>query len=275
MREEAKEFLENLNIAVIGLGLMGGSFAKRLREQTKCRITAFDRETETLNKALADGVIDAGYTEGNEELKKADLLIMCLSRDNMLSFLRQNAVYLREGQTLTDIIGIKGNSVEAAENHLPSGVDYVPAHPMAGREGFGYDMSRADIFDCANYIIVPISVVTTEEHDRRIAYTSCLPHVLATALVNSPSMDGSMGRFIAGSFKDATRVADINAALWSRLLLADKKALIQEIARFKEALDKVEMSLLKGDKKGLEEFLKEAGTRRREMIREYRKGQHE
>ena len=155
MREEAKEFLENLNIAVIGLGLMGGSFAKRLRERTKCRITAFDRETETLNKALADGVIDAGYTEGNEELKKADLLIMCLSRDNMLSFLRQNAVYLREGQTLTDIIGIKGNSVEAAENLLPSGVDYVPAHPMAGREGFGYDMSRADIFDCANYIIVP------------------------------------------------------------------------------------------------------------------------
>ena len=281
MREEAKEFLENLNIAVIGLGLMGGSFAKRLRERTKCRITAFDRETETLNKAFADGVIDAGYTEGNEELKKADLLIMCLSRDNMLSFLRQNAVYLREGQTLTDIIGIKGNSVE-----------------VAGREGFGYDMSRADIFDCANYIIVPnkrtsrkgiktvknlaralgcshISVVTTEEHDRRIAYTSCLPHVLATALVNSPSMDGSMGRFIAGSFKDATRVADINAALWSRLLLADKKALIQEIARFKEALDKVEMSLLKSDKKGLEEFLKEAGTRRREMIHEYRKGQHE
>ncbi len=153
MREEAKEFLENLNIAVIGLGLMGGSFAKRLRERTKCRITAFDRETETLNKALADGVIDAGYTEGNEELKKADLLIMCLSRDNMLSFLRQNAVYLREGQTLTDIIGIKGNSVEAAENHLPSGVDYVPAHPMAGREGFGYDMSRADIFDCANFTV--------------------------------------------------------------------------------------------------------------------------
>ena len=246
MREEAKEFLENLNIAVIGLGLMGGSFAKRLREQTKCRITAFDREAETLNKALADGVIDAGYMEGNEELKKADLLIVCLSRDNMLSFLRQNAVYLREGQTLTDIIGIKGNSVEAAEKLLPNGVDYVPAHPMAGREGFGYDMSRADVFDCANYIIVPskrtsrkgvqtvenlaralgcshISVVTTEEHDRRIAYTSCLPHVLATALVNSPSMDGSMGRFIAGSFKDATRVADINAALWARLLLADKK----------------------------------------------------
>ena len=298
MREEAKEFLKNLNIAVIGLGLMGGSFAKRLRERTKCRITAFDCETETLNKALADGVIDAGYTEGNEELKKADLLIMCLSRDNMLSFLRQNAVYLREGQTLTDIIGIKGNSVEAAENLLPSGVDYVPAHPMAGREGFGYDMSGADIFDCANYIIVPnkrtsrkgiktvknlaralgcshISVVTTEEHDRRIAYTSCLPHVLATALVNSPSMDGSMGRFIAGSFKDATRVADINAALWARLLLADKKALLQEIDRFKEALDKVEESLLQGDKEGLEEFLKEAGTRRREMIHEYRKGQHE
>ncbi|MBF1354504.1 MAG: prephenate dehydrogenase/arogenate dehydrogenase family protein, partial [Megasphaera micronuciformis] len=112
MREEAKEFLKNLNIAVIGLGLMGGSFAKRLRERTKCRITAFDCEAETLNKALADGVIDAGYTEGNEELKKADLLIVCLSRDNMLSFLRQNAVYLRERQTLTDIIGIKGNSVE-------------------------------------------------------------------------------------------------------------------------------------------------------------------
>ena len=88
-------------------------------------------------------------------------------------------------------------------------------------------------------------------------------------------MDGSTGRFIAGSFKDATRVADINAALWARLLLADKKALLQEIDRFKEALDEVEMSLLKGDKKGLEEFLKEAVTRRREMIHEYCKGQHE
>ena len=84
-----------------------------------------------------------------------------------------------------------------------------------------------------------------------------------------------MGRFIAGSFKDATRVADINAALWARLLLADKKALLQEIDRFKEALDKVEESLLQGDKEGLEEFLKEAGTRRREMIHEYCKGQHE
>lgn len=295
MEMDSTRFLRDSTIAVIGLGVMGGSFAGRLRQIGAHRIIAYDVNEETLSAALADKVIDAGYAKGNAALAEAALLIFCLPLHDMIEFMKVNRSFFRPGQIVTDIIGIKGGSAEEVEAVLPEYVDYVPGHPMAGREGCGYEMADAAVFEGANYIIVPskrsgqesirlikslakalgcghVSIVTAAEHDRRIAYTSCLPHVLATTLVNSASMNDEMKCFIAGSFRDGTRVADINVPLWTKLLLSDRKSLLTEIEHFRTALSEMENALQNKDEARLYAFLSEAAKRRRRLIHADRNG---
>lgn len=259
MEQGDSSFFTNQTIGIIGLGLIGGSYAKGLRRLGVQRILAVDVDETALSQAKADGVIDEGYTTGNDALKEADMLIFCMAADAMLAFMADNMTYFKEDVLLTDVAGIKGNTAEKIRSLLPAGMDFVPGHPMAGREGRGYGMSRAEIFDHANYIIVPdrdntpahiqtiramakalgcshVVTVSPKEHDQFIAYTSSLPHVLATALVNSDAMNPLTKFFVAGSFRDGTRVADINAPLWTQLFLSNKDNLLYEIRRFSDSL---------------------------------------
>ena len=236
-------------------------------------------------------MVDEIYTAGSKALKQADLVIFCTAADVMIRFLAENKAFFAPGAVLTDVAGIKGDTATAIAALLPEGVDFVPGHPMAGREGRGYAMASADIFNGANYILVPMAGndedhiravkdmamalgcshvvrVTPEDHDRFIAYTSSLPHVLATTLVNSESMNTLTKYFVAGSFRDGTRVADINAPLWTKLFLSNKDNLLYEINRFSAALQSFSTMLAEEDAQGMTRFLQQAAMRRRELVHE-------
>ncbi len=291
MEQGDSGFFINQTIGIIGFGLIGGSYAKGLRRLGVQHILAVDIDEAALAQAQADGVIDEGYTTGTEALKKADMLIFCMAADAMIAFIANNAVHFKEDVLLTDVAGIKGNTAEQIRRLLPDGMDFVPGHPMAGREGRGYGMAQAEIFHRANYIIVPmpdntpnhiqtirdmakalgcahVVTVDPQEHDQFIAYTSSLPHVLATALVNSDAMNPLTKFFVAGSFRDGTRVADINAPLWTQLFLSNKDNLLYEIRRFSDSLRAFSLMLEQEDAKNMTQYLQQAAMRRRELVHE-------
>ncbi len=279
-----------LTFCIVGLGLMGGSFARALRRLGAGRIIAVDCRKETLEEAKAENCIDEGSASG-DIIKEADVCILCLYGEDMKTFVGKYGNNFRPGTLVTDVTGIKGDLPEEIRTMLPQDVEFLSAHPMAGREGQGFSMSSAEIFRGAGYIIVPhstntpesiawlrhfaealgctrISEVSAEEHDRIIAYTSDLPHAAAAAMVNSPSMNGETGQFIAGSFRDATRVADINADMWTEIFFANRKNLLEEIGKYQTALDRICHFLQSGDKEEMKEFLAEAGRRRKELLHE-------
>lgn len=281
----------DFTIGIVGLGLIGGSYAKGLRNMGVKKIIGVDTDTDTLEQALAEGVIDQGLTTGNSLLREAKILIFCLPATAMLHFVQQNISFFHSQVILTDVSGIKGNTAQQMQAMLADNMDFVPGHPMAGREGKGFGQSDAAIFHDANYILVPqatnapahikliaelakslgcknIVTVTPEEHDRMIAYTSSLPHVLATALVNSSSMDAQTKYFIAGSFRDGTRVADINAPLWTQLFISNKQNLLEEINRFRASLQDFTDLLMSGEEDKLTNYLQKAALRRRELTNE-------
>lgn len=289
METEVGTFNVNQHIAIIGLGLIGGSYAKGLRALGVKQITAIDPDRDALCTALKDDVIDSGHEGPGNFLNAADLVICCMDADKMLLALRDMAPFLRTGTIITDVAGIKGETMAAISPLLPPGIDFIPGHPMAGREGRGYAMARADIFDGANYILVPtkenkkehietvtamayalgcshVVTVTPKEHDALIAYTSCLPHVLAAALVNNPSMTDVVKYFVAGSFRDATRVADINAPLWTKLFLSNKENVLDEIERFIGVLQDLSAIVTREDGPALTAFLEKAAVRRRDLM---------
>ncbi|WP_427112757.1 prephenate dehydrogenase [Megasphaera sueciensis] len=278
----------DFTIGIIGLGLMGGSYAKALNHVGVQHIIGIDKNLQTVEQALAENLIEMGDICGNNALKKADLLIFCLSASDMIEFIRKYQKNFKPDVILTDIAGIKGNTIHIIQQLLCDEMDFIPGHPMAGKEGSGLSQSDASVFQGANYILIPqeknktenirliariakeigcghVICVTAEEHDRMIAYTSSLPHVVATALVNSNSMDARTKYFVAGSFRDGTRVADINALLWTQLFMANRQNLLEEINRFKNSLEDFTELLVNSDKDKMMEYLEKAAVRRREL----------
>lgn len=285
------DFFREKTIGIYGLGLIGGSYAKGLRKIGAKHIIAVDQNEETLAKAKADGAIDTALTTSTTALKAADVIIFCMPAKAIMSCIQDGIPFFKEDVILTDVAGIKGHMAKEILDMLPASMDFISGHPMAGREGSGYDMARAEIFDNANYIIVPdernkaehidlvrqlalalgcahVVEVTPEEHDKLIAYTSSLPHVLATSLVNSEAMSGHTKYFVAGSFRDGTRVADINAPMWTTLFMSNKENLLYEIERFQQSLTAFKNMLAADDAAGMTKYLEQATIRRRELIHE-------
>ena len=234
---------KNRPVAVIGLGLMGGSFAERLTE-LGCFVIGFNRTVETAERALTMGIVKSVDLE---DLKKAEIVIFCTPVKGTLAFLREHADWLKAGAILTDIAGVKDHTWPLIRELLPPGMDFVQAHPMCGREGAGLSQADGTIFRDCNYVLIPekenkpenlaliaalaralgarhVPQVTSEAHDRFIAYTSGLPHAVAASLMNSESYEKDTGMFIGGSFTDATRVADINGLFSGVSLQAQESA---------------------------------------------------
>lgn len=206
-----------------------------------------------------------------------------------VSFVKDHVKYFKKDVLLTDVMGIKGSIPDEIDRLLGPEMDFVPAHPMAGREGKGYGQSTSRIFEGANFIVIkrkenrPENVawlraialqigcgrvveLSAREHDGIIAYTSDLPHIMAVSLMNSDSMKENTKYFIAGSFRDATRVADINGTLWSDLFLLNKEPVIAEIERLETQLEKWKKALKEGDRKTLLVMMDEAKKKRRDMF---------
>lgn len=264
-----------MNIAVVGLGIIGGSLAKALAKYTDHHIIGINRSSAPLQEALSCGAIhEIGTTE---DLKRADLIFLGTFPEVAVEFVRTNAHLIPSNCIVADTSGIKGKICpqlsQIAKEH---GFVFVGMHPMAGKEKNGFSASDADLFIGASNILVPgdapdeavqllinlskklgfgtVRLSTPEEHDRMIAFTSQLPHALACAYVFSPSCPQHKG-FSAGSYRDVSRVANINATLWSELFIENQEPLLSEIDILIENLNSIKSAIQKGNREELTALL--------------------
>lgn len=267
-----------MNIVVVGLGIIGGSYCKALKKYTDHYIIGINRTQKTVEKALEVGAIDEIGTQ--ESLKKADLIILALYPQAAVEFVEKNADYISKNAIVTDSSGIKSAICpQLKQLSKKYGFTFIGSHPMAGKEKNGFDVSSADLYNNASFIITPcgadmskvkilsdlalkirfstIKITTPEEHDRMIAFTSQLPHVLACSYVLSPCCPNHKG-FSAGSYRDVSRVANINAQLWSELFLENKNPLITELDILIENITKIKNSIQNEDKETLTQLLLQA-----------------
>ena len=278
--------LRELAFAIVGMGLIGGSYAKALRKLKVRRIMGMDISAGIAHACLNANMIDEVVEKDGSNLKEADVVICSVYPEAIVDFVRSNLGNFSEGTLLTDATGVKGTMPREIQEMLPDGCEFLSGHPMAGRQGSGIAMSDAGIFNNSNYIIVPTEKntaeaigwlerfaeaigcartvkVTMEEHDRIIAYTSDLPHITAVALVNSASYNENTRYFIAGGFRDATRVADINPELWSDLFLSNRENVIAEIENYQNQMERWKKAIVENDRDALKAIMREAGPRRR------------
>ncbi len=266
-----------MNIAVIGLGIIGGSYCKAIKSYTNHRVIGINRTKSVAQKALALGAIDEIGTP--ESLTDADITIICMYPQACLNFLRENGRFIKKGSIVTDASGIKRAICPQMEKLAEQfGFEFVGSHPMSGKEKNGFDVSDADLFMGASFLITPckashesvntlsalareigfgtIKITTPEEHDRMIAFTSQLPHVLACAYVLSPSCPNHKG-FSAGSYRDVSRVANINSKLWSELFLENKEPLVKELDILIDNITNIIDAIKNEDKTRLTELLEQ------------------
>lgn len=276
----------DFNITVVGLGLIGGSYAMALKKLNPKNIWAIDRDSDTLKKALSSGIISAGYTNASEILPKSDMVILALYPQATINFVLDNMHYFKAGCLITDTCGIKENIVSTIGKSIRNDIDFIGGHPMAGKETSGFKSADESLFCDANYFITPTNVnclqninilsdlimsigckkiisISAKEHDEIIAYTSHLPHIIAVSLINCLENGVELNSSIGGSFKDATRVADINCELWTELLESNKTNVLNTIDSFIDNLNIFKQAINSGNKDALKDEFSRAKTKRR------------
>lgn len=264
------------NIVIVGLGLIGGSLAKAFRACGGFRVAGIDRDESVLRAALACGAVDRAGTE--DDIRNADILYLCLYPRADVAFTREHLGAIRPGCLVTDTCGIKSwlcprMAALAGER----GFVFVGGHPMAGKEKSGFAASDGGLFRGASYILVPCGAprwavdrlkalapklgfsgtveTTPAEHDRIIAFTSQLPHALACAYVRSPQCPKHNG-FSAGSYRDVSRVANINETMWTELFLENRAALAEELDTLIRHLGEIRGAVAAGDAETLRGLLR-------------------
>lgn len=277
-----------MRIVIVGLGVIGGSYAMALKEAGYNEVYGIDKNIYTLNKAKALGIIKEGYEDGKEIVSEADLIVLAVYPDLVKSFISNNKENFKDNAIITDVTGIKQLFINEVLDILPDNIDFVFAHPMAGREKKGIDYATNTVFKDANFLITVtdknkieslelieelaykmgfkhVKRICPKYHDEMIAFTSQLPHALAVALINSDIEGRNTGEFIGDSYRDLTRIANINETLWSQLFLGNKENLLQAIYNFEEELDKIKSCLENEDKEALRELFIKSSVRREKL----------
>ncbi len=281
---------KRLNIAIVGLGVIGGTFAWALKRQSKYRVRllGIDHDPETLKRAYDEGAIDYGETANETILQEADLVILTLYPSAVAAFVDTHREAFKEGAILTDATGIKGDIVEEVLPILPEGVDFIFGHPMAGKESKGFEYADSESFQNANYLLTPVEgnkeenlefltdllkalgfksirQVQPQVHDEMIAFVSQLCHVLAVSLINSDEKGRDTAAFVGDTYRELTRIAKINSELWSELFLYNKDELLSAMENFQKQFDLVKTAVETEDEEALVELFEEATARRVEL----------
>ncbi|MDU4883814.1 prephenate dehydrogenase [uncultured Clostridium sp.] len=277
-----------MKIVIVGLGVIGGGYAMALKEAGYEEVYGIDKNIDTLRKAKALGIIKEGYEDEKEIIKGADLIVLAVYPNLVKSFIINNKDSFKDGTIITDVTGIKQLFINEVINILPKKVDFVFAHPMAGREKKGIDYATNQVFKGANFLITVtdknkdknldiienlaykmgfknVKRICPKYHDEMIAFTSQLPHALAVALINSDIEGRNTGEFIGDSYRDLTRIANINESLWSQLFLGNKENLLKAIYNFEKELDKIKDSVKNEDKETLQELFIKSSLRREKL----------
>ena len=256
-------------VTIIGLGVVGGSYAGAL---TAAGYTVYGvaRTLDTIAKAKQRGMIEDGGTDAAPFAAKSDVVVIALYPGQVAAELRALAPHLRPGTIVTDVAGIKSLIQKEVEEALPEGVEFVFAHPMAGREKRGIDYADPAVLRGANFILVRganTSQSAMETVRKLIGFVSQLPHAIAVALVNSDEESAETEKFIGDSFRDLTRIASINETLWSELFLGNRDNLIRSIDDFTRQLNAIRDALAAGDKDALEALFKSSTERRNRYVK--------
>ncbi len=280
-------------ILIIGLGLMGGSYASALSKKGY-NVNAITLDKKSIDFAKQKGWIKQGTTELDEKLiGSADFVVFAVYPHVFIDWIEKNQHLLKSGAVITDVTGVKGNIVSKIQSVLRNDVEFIAAHPMAGREAYGVENSDDSVFYGANYIVVPtdknsenaievckqlgselgfsnISILTAEEHDQMIAFLSQLTHCIAVSLMCACEKEG-LEKYTGDSFRDLTRIARINDEMWSELFLENKESLLNEMNNFRNSFDKLYNTILNSDQDEMRKMMKLSTERRERFNNDFRK----
>lgn len=271
-------------ILIVGLGLLGGSYARVLK-RFGFHISAITKEQSSIDYALDENIIDEGSTKLDEKMiGEADLVIFALYPHVFIEWIEQNQKLLKSGALITDVTGVKGSIVYTIQDMLREDVEFIAAHPMAGREVSGVENSSDKIFAGANYIVTPteknteeaietcielgrllgfanVATLSPEEHDEMIGFLSQLTHCIAVSLMTCNDKE-HMEKFTGDSFRDLTRIARINDLMWSELFVANKDALLGQMNLFIDKFNELKDMIKNEDVDGMRKMMQYSTERR-------------
>ena len=278
-------FDKDTKILIVGLGLIGGSYAQGLSE-AGFEVGAIDRKQTSIDFALEHGFIKHGRTGADPDyIKDFDLLVFALYPHIFINWIKENQQYIKSGALLTDVTGVKSGLAEEIQSVLRPDLEFIGAHPMAGREVSGVENADSKIFVGANYIVTPteknskeaigvckrlgkvlgfkmISELTPEKHDEMIGFLSQMTHCIAISLMVCKDA-AEMAEYTGDSFRDLTRIAKINDEMWSELFLINKKELVAQMELFEKHFEKLKKSIEDGDRETMREMMRLSTARRK------------
>ena len=271
-------------VLIVGLGLLGGSYARSLHKKGFA-VDAITLEQSSIDFAVKNGFVDRGSTKVEPQLvAQADLIVFALYPTVFIDWIKKYQHLFRSGTLITDVTGVKVSVVDEIQNILRDDVEFISAHPMAGRERSGVEYSDPNVFKGANYIITPtdknsqeateicrmlgeelgfarISVLSPKEHDEMIAFLSQLTHCIAVTLMTCNTGEG-LEKYTGDSFRDLTRIAKINDAMWSELFLMNKDALLAQMDAFSKEFEKLRSMIAGGDRDSMRDMMRRSTQRR-------------
>lgn len=275
---------KNMHILIVGLGVIGGSYARAL---TECgySVDCITKCQEDIDYAICHGILREGTTDVEPaRVARANLVIFALYPTVFIDWVKKYQSYFSPGTVITDVTGVKSTVVEQIQGMLRPDVEFIAAHPMAGRERSGVAYSDPAVFRGANYIVTPterntreaielckdlgralgfarISELSVEDHDRMIAFLSQLTHCIAVSLMTcneTPDLE----KYTGDSFRDLTRIAKINDAMWSELFIMNRAALLPEMDRFIAEFSRFRDMLAAADREGMRQKMRDSTARR-------------
>ena len=271
-------------VLIVGLGLLGGSYARALK-RFGFHISAITLDQSSIDYAIGEGIIDKGSIDLDERMiGEADLVIFALYPHVFVDWIERNQGLLKSGALITDVTGVKSSIVYRIQDMLREDVEFIAAHPMAGREVSGVENSTADMFVGANYIVTPtsknspdaiqtcmelgrllgfsnVATLTPEAHDEMIGFLSQLTHCIAITLMTCNDME-DLEKFTGDSFRDLTRIAKINDQMWSELFVANKGPLLDHMDNFIDKFNELRSMLESEDIEGMRRMMRRSTERR-------------
>ena len=293
MAEGQQKVLFN-RVALIGLGLIGSSLARAIKRHGLAgEIVGHARSKETREVALGLGFIDRAAVTAAAAVKGADLVVIAVPVGVTGAIAQEIAPALGAGAIVTDVGSVKGAVVDAVGPHIPEGVHFVPAHPVAGTEKSGPEAGFAELFEGRWCIITPppgtdpeavtrvcslwravgseVDTMDPHHHDMVLAITSHLPHLIAYTIVGTATdledhLQREVIKFAAGGFRDFTRIAASDPVMWRDVFLANKDAVLEMLGRFDADLTALQRAIRYGDGAALEEIFKRTRAIRRSIV---------
>lgn len=278
-------FDKNTKILIVGLGLIGGTYARALTEKGY-DVGAIDRNENSIEFALSKGWIKSGRTDVEKEyVERFDLVVFAVYPHTLFDWIDNYGAYIKDGALVTDVTGVKGSVVKKAQSTLKKSVEFIGAHPMAGREVSGVENADPKMFCGANYIVVPtdentpeaidvckklgrelgfdnIAVLSPRQHDEMAGFLSHLTHCIAVSLMVCKDST-HLASYTGDSFRDLTRIAKINDDMWSELFLLNKDELLEQMELFEERFNALKRFIENDDRDAIRQMMQLSTARRK------------